>query len=135
MEYVHGQDLRAFLAKAGGSGIRVPIELGLTVVAGAAAGLNHAHERRAPDGTPLGIVHRDVSPSNIMIGYDGSVKVLDFGIAGPRAPGRDRQRHHQGGSRTCPRSSVAAARSTGAATCSHSGSSVRGDDAAPLLPR
>src|SRR5688572_25577181 len=81
MEYVHGQDLRAFLAKAGGSGIRVPLELGLTIVAGAAAGLNHAHERRAPDGSPLGIVHRDVSPSNIMVGYDGSVKMLDFGIA------------------------------------------------------
>jgi serine/threonine protein kinase len=81
MEYVHGQDLRAFLAKAGGLGLRVPVELGLTIVAGAAAGLHHAHERRAPDGSPLGIVHRDVSPSNIMIAYDGAVKMLDFGIA------------------------------------------------------
>ncbi len=81
MEYVHGQDLRALLAKAGSQGTRIPLELALTVVAGAAAGLNHAHERRASDGTPLGIVHRDVSPSNLMIGYDGSVKLLDFGIA------------------------------------------------------
>ncbi|MEO9159809.1 MAG: protein kinase [Kofleriaceae bacterium] len=81
MEYVHGQDLRALLAKAGSQGTRIPLDLALTVVAGAASGLNHAHERRSADGTPLGIVHRDVSPSNIMIGYDGSVKLLDFGIA------------------------------------------------------
>jgi len=81
MEYVHGQDLRALLARAGSTGTRVPLELALTVAAGAAAGLNHAHERRSSDGTPMGIVHRDVSPSNIMIGYDGAVKLLDFGIA------------------------------------------------------
>jgi serine/threonine-protein kinase len=81
MEYVHGQDLRAVLARAGSQGTRVPLDLALTVVAGAAAGLHHAHERRTGDGFPMGIVHRDVSPSNLMIGYDGAVKLLDFGIA------------------------------------------------------
>src|SRR3954465_6303161 len=50
MEYVHGQDLRALLAKAGGVGTRVPLDLALAIIAGAAAGLDHAHERRNPDG-------------------------------------------------------------------------------------
>src|SRR5436190_22194959 len=51
------------------------------IISGAAAGLHHAHERRGKAGQPLNIVHRDVSPANILVGYDGAVKVLDFGIA------------------------------------------------------
>ena len=81
MEYVHGEDLRNILFHAASSGTRVPLEHVVTIIASAAAGLHHAHEMRAADRTPLGIVHRDVSPANILVGYDGGVKVADFGIA------------------------------------------------------
>ncbi len=81
MEYLHGETVRAVLERARDLRERLPLDFSLTVVAAACAGLHHAHERRGPDGRPLGIVHRDVTPSNVIAGYDGSVKLIDFGIA------------------------------------------------------
>jgi len=81
MEYVHGADLRAVLAAAQRAERAVPLETAIAIVSAAAAGLDHAHRRCGPDGAPLCLVHRDVSLSNIMAGYDGAVKVVDFGIA------------------------------------------------------
>ncbi|HEY0988135.1 MAG TPA: serine/threonine-protein kinase, partial [Kofleriaceae bacterium] len=81
MEYVHGETVRSLVQRAQGLRRPVPLACALTIIAGAAAGLHHAHERNAPDGRPLGIVHRDVSPSNLMVSYEGNVKVVDFGVA------------------------------------------------------
>jgi serine/threonine protein kinase len=81
MEYVHGEDVRRLLSNAARRRTHIPIRYVLSILSSAAAGLHHAHDQRASDGRPLEIVHRDVSPSNILVGYDGSIKLLDFGIA------------------------------------------------------
>ena len=73
MEYVHGETVRALLHRAVELHRKLPISCVLTLVAGAAAGLHHAHVRVGIDGRALGIVHRDVSPSNLMVSYEGSV--------------------------------------------------------------
>ena len=81
MEYLEGQSLHAVLKRASQMGRVFPLEMRLHVLAEACAGLHHAHELTDFDGTPLGITHRDVSPHNIFITYDGQVKVVDFGVA------------------------------------------------------
>ena len=78
MEYIHGTDLRGILNAAGGA---LPIEIALMIGTAIAAGLHHAHEQRGTGGQPLEIVHRDVSPSNVLVSFDGGVKVTDFGVA------------------------------------------------------
>ncbi|MEO8549338.1 MAG: serine/threonine-protein kinase [Kofleriaceae bacterium] len=87
MEYVHGENVRQVLARICSKGLAVPVELIVAIGAAAAAGLHHAHEHHGPDRKPLDLVHRDVSPSNILIGYDGSVKLVDFGLAKPALRG------------------------------------------------
>jgi len=81
MEYVHGQNLTDILKAATRHPNRFPWPAAARIVANSAAGLHAAHTLRTPTGDPLHVVHRDVSPQNILISYDGHVKVVDFGIA------------------------------------------------------
>jgi serine/threonine protein kinase len=82
MEYVHGANLRQVMKVANGSDPKpLPLEHAVGIVAAAASGLHYAHDKLGPGGEPLHIVHRDVSPSNVLVSYDGAVKVSDFGIA------------------------------------------------------
>ncbi|MEW5849879.1 MAG: serine/threonine-protein kinase [Myxococcota bacterium] len=81
MEFVAGQPLNSVLARAIKAGVRVPLELAVHVVSQALQGLAYAHQKTDATGRPMGIIHRDVSPQNIMVAYDGSVRLADFGIA------------------------------------------------------
>jgi serine/threonine protein kinase len=81
MEYVEGFDLNDLLRRCTKEKVAVPIELALSILTDTLRGLDYAHRRTAEDGQPLGIVHRDVSPSNVLVSFDGQVKVCDFGIA------------------------------------------------------
>jgi serine/threonine-protein kinase len=84
MEYVDGCSLEQVLKTLSMRGHRIAPEVAVHVALEAAAGLHAAHETAGDDGAPLGIVHRDVSPSNILLTRDGRVKVIDFGIAKAR---------------------------------------------------
>lgn len=81
MEYVDGPDLRRFIKAARQKQHSIPAPLCAYIVAEVAKGLHYAHERKDEGGRPLDIVHRDVSPQNVLLSLDGAVKVADFGIA------------------------------------------------------
>ena len=86
MEYVHGEPLSALMRSARGAGDGVPLDVASAIVCGLLHGLHAAHEAKDEHGAPLHIVHRDVSPQNVMVGADGVARALDFGIA--KAAGR-----------------------------------------------
>ncbi|XXF77885.1 protein kinase [Myxococcaceae bacterium GXIMD 01537] len=81
LEYVAGVDLAYLVEQARASGRLLPVPVALYLAQRMAEGLGYAHRKAGPDGTPLGIVHRDVSPHNVMVSYEGEVKVIDFGLA------------------------------------------------------
>jgi serine/threonine-protein kinase len=79
MDYLDGQPLHALLRKAGRGG--TPLDVHVRILADMLTGLHYAHTLKDFDGTDLSVVHRDVSPQNVFVTYDGQVKVVDFGIA------------------------------------------------------
>lgn len=85
MEWVEGDSLHALIAESG-KRRPIPAEMAVRIIADAAAGLHAAHELTDASGKLLGVVHRDVSPHNILIGTDGAIKLVDFGVA--KAMGR-----------------------------------------------
>jgi serine/threonine protein kinase len=82
LERVHGEDLRSIVRQMRKRRVaEFPIEHALGIVLGVCAGLAHVHERRGASGVELGIVHRDVSPQNVLVTFAGEIKLVDFGIA------------------------------------------------------
>jgi serine/threonine-protein kinase len=77
MEHVDGMDLRQLLERRG----KLPWPLAVFIVSEVVAGLDYAHRKADPAGRPLAIVHRDVSPANILLSWEGEVKLTDFGVA------------------------------------------------------
>ena len=86
MEYLRGEDLHTLLRLAKNKNLIIPPQVAATVVAAACDALHYAHNLTTDEGKPLHIIHRDISPSNIFLTFQGQVKVLDFGIA--RAEGK-----------------------------------------------
>ncbi|MDD5309895.1 MAG: serine/threonine-protein kinase [Deltaproteobacteria bacterium] len=81
MEYVEGFDLNALLALCTRARIALPLQFALYMIVETLKGLDYAHRLTEQSGAPLGIIHRDVSPTNVLISCDGGVKLCDFGIA------------------------------------------------------
>jgi serine/threonine-protein kinase len=81
MEYLHGEPLREIMRRTLDLGTPMPPDIACRIIADAAEGLHAAHELLGNDGEKLGLVHRDVTPHNLFVTYDGNTKVVDFGIA------------------------------------------------------
>lgn len=89
MEYVMGKDLRTVLSKSRSNDRPLPISLTLQIISKVLSGLDYAHRQKDLSGRELNLVHRDVSPQNILVSYEGEVKLVDFGIAKAASQGTE----------------------------------------------
>jgi serine/threonine protein kinase len=85
MEYLYGKDLRIIIQKSKEKGLPLSLENCLYIISRICAGLDYAHHLKDFQGKPLNIIHRDISPQNIILTYEGDVKIVDFGIAKARS--------------------------------------------------
>lgn len=81
LEYIHGKDLRAIFDRARKLGEAISIPMACYIVMKICEGIDYAHNKRDPQGREMNLVHRDISPQNILVSYEGEVKIIDFGIA------------------------------------------------------
>jgi serine/threonine protein kinase len=86
LEHVHGRDLRALYDRCREKSAPMPVAQACFIIQKVCEGLDYAHNKRHENGDELGLVHRDVSPQNVLVSFEGEVKIIDFGIA--KAAGR-----------------------------------------------
>ncbi|MEZ4450741.1 MAG: serine/threonine-protein kinase [Nannocystaceae bacterium] len=81
LEFVDGRDIGALLDYAQKKDKPIPLHYACYIIARVCEGLDYAHQKRDPSGNPLNVIHRDISPPNILVSYEGEVKLIDFGLA------------------------------------------------------
>ncbi len=91
MEYINGIDLGAFMDRHSELGVELPVDMATFLISRVCRGLEYAHAKSDSNGHPLGVVHRDISPGNIMMTWEGVVKITDFGIAKAKKLMKDRE--------------------------------------------
>jgi len=97
MEYVDGKQLDRIVKRAQRAGLfALPPQLATFIALEVCRGLHYAHTRKDENGNPLGLVHRDIAPDNVLVSYEGQVKIVDFGIAKAKASALQ-GRHHRAG--------------------------------------